>query len=137
MLWGSAYGGLALALAQKQKFAVPEAEFKKLLGYLSDELRGTARDATGYGLSDRCLAVYSLAVAGAAEPAYHDLLFQKRARLSAEDRALVALAIIESKGPKQMIEELLRGPIVDDDYVEQWFGSLARENALQLLAWTT
>ncbi len=70
------------------------------LKYLSDQLRGTAKDATGYGLSDRCLAVYTLAIAGKAEPAYHDLLFQKRAKLSAEDRALVALAVIESKGPK-------------------------------------
>ncbi len=136
MLWGSAYGGLGLTLAKKQGYAVPEAEYARLLKYLSDQLRGTATDATGYGLSDRCLAVYTLAVAGKAEPAYHDLLFQKRAKLTAEDRALVALAVIESNGPKQMIEELLRGPSVDDGYIEQWFGSLVRENALHLFAWT-
>lgn len=136
MLWGSAYGGLALTLAKKQGFNVPDAEYKRLLTYISDQLRGTAKDATGFGLSDRCLAVYTLAMAGAAEPAYQDLFFQKRAKLSAEDRALVALAMIESKGPKQMIDELLRGPAVDAAYVEQWFGSVARENALHLLAWT-
>ncbi len=136
MLWGSAYGGLAFALAKKAGFTVPEAEYARLLTYLSGELRGTAKDATGYGMSDRCLAIYTLAVAGKAEPAYHDLLFQKRAKLSAEDRALVALAIIESNGPKQMIDELLRGPSVDAGYIEQWFGSVARENALHLLAWT-
>jgi uncharacterized protein YfaS (alpha-2-macroglobulin family) len=137
MLWGSAYGGLALALAQKQKFAVPDAEMKKLLGYLSEQLRGTAKDATGYGLSDRCLAVYALAIAGKAEPAYHDLLFQKRAKLNAEDRALVALAIIESKGPKSMIDELLRGRDASTaGYLDQFFGSVARENALHLMAWT-
>jgi uncharacterized protein YfaS (alpha-2-macroglobulin family) len=135
-LWGSAYGGLALALAQKQKFSVPAPEAKKLFGYLSEQLRGTAKDATGYGLSDRCLAVYTLAIAGKPEPAYHDLLFQKRARLSAEDRALVALAIIESKGPKSMIDELLKTPVGADGYVEQFFGSVARENALHLMAWT-
>jgi alpha-2-macroglobulin len=135
-LWGSAYGGLALALAQKQKFAVPADEAKKLFGYLSEQLRGTAKDATGYGLSDRCLAVYTLAVAGKPEPAYHDLLFQKRAKLSAEDRALVALAIIESKGPKNMIDELLKMPEGNDGYLEQFFGSVARENALHLMAWT-
>jgi uncharacterized protein YfaS (alpha-2-macroglobulin family) len=136
MLWGSAYGGLALTLAQKQKFAVPEAELKRLLGYLSEQLRGTAKDVTGYGLSDRCLAVYALAVAGKPEPAYHDLLFQKRAKLSAEDRALVALAIIESKGPKAMIDELLRPTDAADGYLDQFFGSVARENALHLMAWT-
>ncbi|MEY2508517.1 MAG: alpha-2-macroglobulin [Verrucomicrobiota bacterium] len=137
MLWGSAYGGLALALAQKQKFAVPDAEMKKLLGYLSEQLRGTAKDATGYGLSDRCLAVYALAIAGKPEPAYHDLLFQKRAKLNAEDRALVALAILESKGPKSMIDELLRGRDASTaGYLDQFFGSVARENALHLMAWT-
>jgi uncharacterized protein YfaS (alpha-2-macroglobulin family) len=136
MLWGSAYGGFALALAQKQKFAVPDAEFKKLLGYLSEQLRGTALDATGYGLSDRCLAVYTLAVAGKPEPAYHDLLFQKRAKLSAEDRALLALAVIESNGPKAMVDELLKPPAGNDGYLDQFFGSVARENALHLMAWT-
>ncbi|HEY2139814.1 MAG TPA: hypothetical protein VGH00_07030, partial [Chthoniobacterales bacterium] len=136
MLWGSAYGGLALALAQRQKFPVPAEETKKLFTYLSEQLRGTAKDATGYGLSDRCLAVYTLAIAGKPEPAYHELLFQKRAKLSAEDRALVALAIIESKGPKKMIDELLLMPEGNDGYLERFFGSVARENALHLLAWT-
>jgi len=135
-LWGSAYGGLALAVAQKQKFSVPEAETKKLFAYLSSQLRGMAKDATGYGLSAQCLAVYTLAVAGQPEPAYHDLLFQKRAKLSAEDRALVALAVIESKGPKATIEELLRPPAANEAYVDQFFGSIARENALHLMAWT-
>jgi uncharacterized protein YfaS (alpha-2-macroglobulin family) len=134
-LWGSAYGGLALALAQKQKFAVPAAETKKLFSYLSEQLRGTATDATGYGLSDRCLAVYALAVSGKPEPAYHDLLFQKRAKLTAEDRALVALAVLESKGPKSMIDELLKPPSRNDSYLDQFFGSVARENALYLMAW--
>jgi uncharacterized protein YfaS (alpha-2-macroglobulin family) len=136
MLWGSAYAGLALALAQKQNFAVPAPELKKLLSYLSEELRGTAQDATGYALSDRCLAVYALAVAGKPEPAYHDLLFQKRAKLSAEDRALVALAVIESKGPKSMVDELLKPREGIDGYLEQFFGSAARENALHLMVWT-
>lgn len=136
-LWASAYGGLALALAQKQKFAVPEAETKKLFSHLSGQLRGMAKDATGYGLSAQCLAVYTLAVAGKPEPAYHDLLFQKRAKLSAEDRALVALAAIESKGSKAMINELLRPSAPNDVYIDQFFGSVTRENALHLLAWTT
>jgi len=135
-LWGSAYGGLALAVAQKQKFSVPEAETKRVFSYLSGELRGMAKDATGYRLSAQCLAVYTLAISGKPEPAYHDLLFQKRAKLSAEDRALVALAVIESKGPKAMIDELLRTPAASDVYLDEFFGSVVRENALHLLAWT-
>ncbi|MBA2432423.1 MAG: hypothetical protein H0V56_09970, partial [Chthoniobacterales bacterium] len=135
MLWGSAYAALALTLAQQQGFAVPATDHMRLMNYLSAQLRGTAEDATGFGLSDRCLTVYSLAVAGRAEPAYHDLLFQKRARLSPEDRALVALAIIASKGPAQMVEQLLGARSSEETYLEQWFGSIARENALHLLAW--
>ena len=134
-LWASAYGGLAFALAQKQKFPVPESETKKLFGYISEQLRGTATDATGYGLSDRCLAVYTLAIANKPEPAYHDLLFQKRAKLSAEDRALVALAILESKGPKSMVDELLKPAPAADGFLDQFFGSVARENSLYLMAW--
>ena len=56
ILWGSAYAGLALTLAKNQGFAVPESDYKRLLKYLSDELRGTSEESTGYGLSDRCLA---------------------------------------------------------------------------------
>ncbi|MGI8435595.1 MAG: hypothetical protein ACR2NX_01630 [Chthoniobacterales bacterium] len=121
---------------KKEGFTVPEADYKRLLKYLSDQLRGTAADASGYGLGDRCLAVYTLAVAGVAEPAYHDLLNQKRAQLSAKNRALVALAVLESGGPKAPVEQLLAGPSIDASYVEQWFGSITRENAIQLLAWT-
>ena len=64
------------------------------------------------------------------------MLAQKRAKLSAEDRALVALAVLESNGPKPLVEQLLAGPSVDAAYIEQWFGSITRENAIQLLAWT-
>ena len=115
---------------------MPETETKKVFSYLSEQLRGMAKDATGYGLSAQCLAVYTLAVSGKPEPAYHDLLFQKRAKLSAEDRALVALAVIESKGPKAMIDELFKPSARERRYLDQFFGSVARENALHLFAWT-
>src|SRR2546421_8194142 len=35
-----------------------------------------------------------------------------------------------------MIEELLRPADATDGYLEQFFGSVARENALHLMAWT-
>ena len=136
MLWGSAYGGLGMALAQRQGFAVPAEPFDRLLKYISAQLRGIAQDSNGYGLSDRCLAVYTLAVAGKPEPAYHELLFKKRATLSAEDRALLALALIESHGPKAMIDELLNQAPDENAWFESWFGCVAREDALHLLAWT-
>jgi uncharacterized protein YfaS (alpha-2-macroglobulin family) len=55
--------------------------------------------------------------------------------LSAEDRALVALAILESHGPKSMVDELLKPAQSSDGYLDQFFGSIARENALYLMVW--
>jgi hypothetical protein len=44
-------------------------------------------------LNGQCLALYALALAGKAEPAYHTQFYESRARLSSEERALLALAI--------------------------------------------
>ncbi|MBI5388024.1 MAG: hypothetical protein HZA90_25450 [Verrucomicrobia bacterium] len=133
MLWGSAYAGVVLALAARQGAALPKEDFDKLLSYLSSELRDTARDA---GWHDRCLGLYALALAGKAEPAYHEAMFQKREKLSAEDRALLALAVLETKGPAEMVDELLKlsptARVAGDD----GFGCSARVTALRLLAWT-
>ena len=97
MLWASAYGGMVLAVAQRQDLEVPEEEFAQLLSYLSAQLRGSASLENPRDLAERCLALYTLALAGKPESAYHEVLFQKREKLSAEDRALLALAILEAK----------------------------------------
>ncbi len=134
LFWGSAYGGLGLALAKRKGFDVPAEDFDRLMKYLSAELRGSADVEDHYGLAPRCLAVYALAVADRAEPAYHELLFKKRASLSAENRALLALAIAESDGEPSMVAELLaRG--AEDAESDEWFGGPARSLAVQLLAW--
>ena len=106
MLWASAYGGMVLALAQRHGVSVPEEEFAALLKYLSQQLRALQSDTSD--LSDFCLALYALALAGHAEPAYHETLYALRQKLSPEDRALLALAIAESHGPRDMLGELLR-----------------------------
>ncbi len=140
LLWGSAYGGFGMAMARRAGFTVPEEAFDRLCKYLSAQLRGAGGDSfdqhyPGGGPSDRCLALYTLALAGRAEPAYHELLFKRRAELSSENRALLALAVAESDGPAAMIEELLNlrqeSKLPDGDP----FWSQSRENALRLLAW--
>ncbi len=132
-LWGSAYGGMVLALARQAGFTVPSEPFGILCQYLAEQLRGSA-DARR-DVSARCLALYTLALAGRSEPAYHELLFKMRAQLSAENRALLALAILESQGPASMIQELLTptGPAPASD---DGFGNEARALAVQLLAWS-
>ncbi len=137
MLWASAYGGLGFAMAKRAGFDVPEEDFSKILSYISTQLRGTAEKTTAAELAERCLAVYTLAVAGKAEPAYHEILYKQRNNLSLEDRALLALAIMESKGSPAMIEDLLMSaepPIEPNAYT--WFGSGSRSAAVRLLAWS-
>ena len=134
MLWASAYGGMVLALAQRHGAEVPKEEFGSLLNYLEQQLRSVGADSSE--LADACLGLYALALAGRAEPAYHEKLYSLREKLGAEDRALLALAIAESRGPAQMIEELLRPASASRRRAEAPFGCSAREDAIRLLAWT-
>lgn len=133
MLWASAYGGMVLALAQRHGLYVPKERFEQLLNYLSGQLRSSGDD--GADLSDSCLAAYSLALTGKSEPAYHEKLYSLRGKLSAENRALLALSIAEAHGPVEMITDLLRTNtplhVVDEDR----FDCGSREDAIRLLAW--
>ncbi|HET6406319.1 MAG TPA: hypothetical protein VFG14_00435, partial [Chthoniobacteraceae bacterium] len=135
MLWGSAYASLAITLAKQQGHAVPQEEYDRLMKWMSEQLRGTADLKNRFDLSPRALAVYALAFAGRAEPAYHEALFEKRADLYPEDRAMLALAILESKGPAQMVEELLQISTTQKPS-DDWFWSSSRSIALQMLCWT-
>jgi len=134
MLWASAYGGMILALAQRHNIAVPKEEFAALLKYLSQQLRSAGADSSE--LSDYCLALYALALAGHSEPAYHEQMYALRQKLSSEDRALLALAIAESSGPSDMISQLLRPGPTSQQSDEDRFGCPARAQAIRLLAWT-
>ena len=96
VLWGTAYGAIAITMAEKQGIAIPEAQVLALRDYLSLALRNTAELNDAYEISQRCLAAYALALAGVNETAYHEVLFEKRKSLSAEARSLLALAMIES-----------------------------------------
>ncbi len=134
-LFVSAYAGVAGALLGRAGFQGIPSDDSKLYEYLSKELRGTAKVRDELGLSQRALAVYALAMAGRPEPAYHEEFFRRRRELSYESRALVALAILESHGPAKMVEELLSRRMEAPESI-CWFGSDARERAIQLLAWT-
>ena len=134
MLWASAYGGMILALAQRHNVAVPADEFTSLLKYLSQQLRSARSDSAE--LSDLCLGLYALALAGQAEPAYHEKIYSLRQKLTGEDRALLALAIAESKGPAAMIGELLHPDPAPQPAAADGFGCPARAQAIRLLAWT-
>jgi uncharacterized protein YfaS (alpha-2-macroglobulin family) len=133
MLWASAYGAMVLTLAQQRGWTVPEPEFGKLLSALSAQLRQTDGDENSY--SDTCVALYALSLAGRPEPAYHEKFFSLRGLLSSEDRALLALSILQANGSPQMVRELLTTNGICRRKVSEDFDCPPREMAIRLLAW--
>ncbi|MFK5921372.1 MAG: alpha-2-macroglobulin family protein [Verrucomicrobiota bacterium] len=139
ILWGSAYGGMALALAEKNGADLPANSLQDLWKYLSSQLRNSGKITSPYSLSQRCLTAYTLTLAGHPENAYHDLLFNKRHQLPLEARALLALAMLESDNSannQSRARQLLGGdPENAPNSQVVWYGK-PYTLATQLLAWS-
>jgi uncharacterized protein YfaS (alpha-2-macroglobulin family) len=133
-LFVSAWAALALAELAKQDFPLP-AGWPKLVEYLGKELRDVAKLRDGGELDLRALTVFALARSGNPEPAYHEKLAARRSEMTREGRALLALAILESKGAPAFAEGLLN-PALPAPEDTSWFGSVTRERAVNLMAWT-
>ena len=139
--WGSAYGGLGLALAKRAGYFVPAASLNKLCNYLSELLRSDAPAAHDtyheHSETDRCLALYALALAGKGESAYYEKFYDRRAELSPEDRTLLALAIAEDKGSADMIRTFLQPGTREKEAPDKWneFATGSALDAMRLLAW--
>ncbi|MCX6875618.1 MAG: MG2 domain-containing protein [Verrucomicrobia bacterium] len=133
-LFPSAYAALALGLLEQQGETMP-AKWPALLEYLSGQLRGLGDKRREAALDDYALALFALAAADKSEPAYHEQLLARRAELSREGRALLACAMLTTKGPANSVARLL-DPRVPAPEAGSWFGSATRERAALLLAWT-
>jgi uncharacterized protein YfaS (alpha-2-macroglobulin family) len=133
MLWGSAYGAMVLTLARRHGALVPKDDYDALLKYLGEELRQSGVEPADF--PGCCLALYSLALAGQAEPAYHEKLFFARKNLCDRDRAVLALAVAESRGSPAMIADLLDAVPSPARPERDPFGSDACDVAARLLAW--
>ena len=142
--WGSAYGAMGLALARESGYFVPQANVDKLCEYLSGQLRTRDEADTGvhdryhdHSETDRCLALYALAMFEKPEAAYVEKLFQVRDKLCPEDRTLLALAILKADGDKGMVKALLAPGPRDKEKPETWnpFASTAALDAMRLFAW--
>lgn len=136
MLWATAYGGFALATARRYGHPVPVSCLDKICDYLKKELRDISECRDEFELGPRCLALYTLALSGHAEPGYHEAVYKIREALSAESRALLALAILESNGPREMVEELINSKMPAQPQEGFWFGSSERELSVRLMAWS-
>jgi len=131
LAWGTAYGGLALVMAKEKGAQVPDRAMERMAKYLSRSLR-RQHDVL---LGDQAMAVYTLVLMGHAEPAYHEVLYKKRAKLRSAERALLAMAIIMHQGSDKRVPELLRVPENLKNEFEPRFGGDERTLALRLLAW--
>ncbi|MGI8602437.1 MAG: alpha-2-macroglobulin family protein [Verrucomicrobiales bacterium] len=134
-LWASAYGGMCLAMCQKNGAAVPPPRLDELAAYLSGQLRNSAAVIEPWELFQRAHVCYTLALLGKSEPAYHDVLAGKAAGLPHAGRALLALAMLESGGNPDEAQKVLDAPL--EPQLEQWSGNIfdSRLTAMNLLVW--
>jgi uncharacterized protein YfaS (alpha-2-macroglobulin family) len=135
LLWVSAYGGMALALAERQGVSLPADAMNRLYRHLRNALVSApgASLPDQEALSARVLALWALTLAGRPEEAHAEALFAQRARMSLETRAVLALSCATSARDQAIaLLEPERGLPAPEDL---WFGGAARERAIQLLAW--
>ena len=135
LLYASAWGGFGIAWAHKAGAEVPEEDFARLMKFLSQSLRGAGGASDRGDVSSQCLALFTLAVGGHAEPSYHELFFKRRGSLDAQQRAWLALAILEAHGPRDMVQTLLEDAQPAQTDRSDWWCS-ARTPATQLMAWS-
>ncbi len=133
-LFPSAWATIALARAADQGATMPDG-WDKLLEYLGKSLRGLTPNEDPARLAERTFAAYALALAGRPEASYHEQLYRRRAELPGEARAVLALAIMQAKGPREMVSALLRDDKGAPEDVSP-YGGAARDRAIRLLAWT-
>lgn len=133
--WATAYGATVLGLARKGGAHLPEANVVALANYLSANVRGVGTSSFGDSLDEVCLALYALALLEKAEPAYYEILFARRAKLSQIGRAWLALALLESKGAADLVERLLTETAPAAQNANAVFSNESSDTAVQLLAW--
>lgn len=105
--WASSYGGLMLLRARDAGAAVPPETMEKLLTYLSKKLRELNQQQDFYYLSDSALALYTLAKAGKAEPAYQTMLYERREELPELARLYTGLSMCLTDAPSQQIKNMV------------------------------
>ncbi|MBV6497991.1 MAG: hypothetical protein CJBNEKGG_00205 [Prosthecobacter sp.] len=106
-LWGSAYGGLLLLRARDAGAQVPAQVVDRLLACLSKQLRGLEEETDLHAITDRALALYTLAKGGRAEPAYQNLLHAKRDAIPEAARLYTGLAMCLAGTPEAQVLDML------------------------------
>jgi uncharacterized protein YfaS (alpha-2-macroglobulin family) len=131
--WGSAYAAWILTLAEQAGAEVTPARRTRLHDWLNRQWKQDTAPMSAEVLHERCLTAFALSSADAAEPTLNDLLYEARDQLSLEDRALLALAMVQSGQPAATARGLLTLPPPGHSSTSR-FGGRARSLAIQLLA---
>ncbi|MBC8324631.1 MAG: hypothetical protein H8E27_03260 [Verrucomicrobia subdivision 3 bacterium] len=129
-LFASAYGGMVLAIAEDRGHDVPDQQLKLLVKYLTKKVKGPLVEKRD---GEYCLALYTLALLGEAQPAYHERMFKVRDQLSSSGRALLAMAVAKVDGPEEMVRDLLK-PAQSKQRGFRYFGNSSQLLGMRLLA---
>ena len=130
-LWGTAYGGMGLALARRTGANVPDTVIEDLTRYLSRELR-SMNSAKGYRRDTLALGSYTLSLFDKGEPAYLEKLYNNRSSLSRLSLVYLTLAMLEEGKYTEEVATLLDATY-HSEKKGSWFGSHAYR-AMHLLA---
>lgn len=131
--WGSAYAAWVLALARDAGVPVAAQRLARLHRWLDEQARRDPPDPGADVLHERCLTAFALSAAGAVEPSLLESLRGAADRLHDEDRALLALALLQSGGDRAAAGKLLAATSRNGATPGR-FGGGARVLALRLLA---
>lgn len=123
-LWASAYGGHCLFKAKDWGIPIPQASLDSLTTWISKQLRELELGSTTdlHRLNDAAMALYTLARAGKAEPAYANTLYERRDRMTEPARLFLALSMCVTKAPDAQIMELLKPQKHDAKAGRFWLG---------------
>lgn len=135
--WASVYGGMGILLALEQGAKVPDHSISLLSSYLKSIARSPAKKSNYRSWEDetRARALYVLSLAGEADQATQNKLYDQRNRLSTNARCFLALAMHHSGVRKQLTTQLLSqaGAIPTKGHWMRYRSDVP----VQLLAWST
>lgn len=110
--WASAYGGMALVMAQKQGTQVPASVINNLTQWIEDSLKEKPAETKNrvphsWDQETRARALYVLALAGSPQVAMQHQMLEDEDSLSDGARAFLALAMHHSGGDKNQALRLI------------------------------
>jgi alpha-2-macroglobulin len=136
--WASAYAGMVLMMASENGANVPSTAIDLLKTNLIESLRGMAAEKSPAVLETHARALLVLALAGAPQPAYQNLMADRLPELLPGTRALLATAISKAdpENPRNLAQakSILTSNVkfkLKDDTWMPW----SAEEAYDLMAW--